>query len=64
MTQMKKKPCNDNNYCEVVTSISENMYVRYLKRQTLYSGIKCYCLSSVADLELGRIDFCMLDLIH
>lgn len=28
MTQMIKKPCNDNiNYCEVVTSISENMYV-------------------------------------
>lgn len=27
MTQMKKKPCNNNNYCEVVTSISENMYV-------------------------------------
>lgn len=63
MTQMKND-CEGIITVKMVNSIFENMYIMYLKLKTLHSGIKCYCSSSVAYLELGRIDFCMLDFIH
>lgn len=59
-----KNDCEGIIIVKMVNFIFENMYIMYLKFKIFYLGIKCYCLFLVVYLELGRIDFCMLDFIY